>query len=205
MQKKKKYLYIIVSSFLLLFINGIGYFTIREFAIKPFLHHDKSLFEEEKYKDAYGGSYADFFFERSVFLTNNSTDKEFYYLEGSNSWRLLHYCDSVFYLEITSRDYEKDKETLFEIYSILDEDIYDDLNNLDVKKSYSKNNYDFFTVDFLASFSNPPVGMKYPGCFGMIGFNDTSKTLSLIFFFSPSLDYIENMDNFMKTNLFFIL
>lgn len=199
---KKKYIYIIIFSFLLLIIIGVGCFTIREFAVKPFLHHDNSLFEEEKYKEKYsGGEIAGLFFEEGKSLIENSLVKEFYYLEGANSWRLFHYCEQVFYLEILPKDYEKDKKLLFESYSILDEDINDDSNNIVVKKSYSDNNYNFFTV--ILKFDN--YGKQYPSRFGMVGYNDMSKALCLIFFYSPSLDYIENMDNFMRTNLFFIL
>ncbi len=205
MKKKKKYFFIVASLFLLLIIIGVGYFTIREFAVKPFLHHDNSLFEEEKYREVYGGNYAEIFFDKSVSLINDSSDKEFYYLDGGNSLRFCHYCDHVFYLEITSKDYEKDKEILFDTYQILDKDMFDNDNNLLIGKSYSKKNYNFFTVDSLSSFSNSSFWIDYPSCFGMIGYNDTSKTISMIFFYSPSLDYIKSMDNFMKTNLFFIL
>ncbi len=202
MKKRKKIRNIILVSFLLFFVIGFGYFAIREFSIKSFLHHDNSLFEKEKYKEAYGGDYADIFFQKTTSLIQNSSRKDFYYLEGGNSLRLLHYCDSVFYLEITPNDYESDKNTLMNSYPLLDKDIFDESNNLVVGKGYSKDNYNFFTVDI--SIFNMPFNMDYPSEFGMVGYNDSKNIICIVYFYSPSLDYVENMEKFMKTNLFFI-
>ncbi len=196
MKKIKK---IILLSFLLLVLIGFGYFVIREFAIKPFLHHNNSLFEEEKYEEAYGGEDAELFFQKSTSLIQNSSKKEFYYLAGDNSLRLFHYCDSVFYLEISSDDYEIDKKVIMNSYPFLDKDIFNEQNNLVIGKSYSKNDYNFFTVDISTS-----PHMQYPSCFGMIGYNDGKSILCMVFFYSESLDFVVNMNDFMETNLFFI-
>lgn len=189
---------ILIVIFIFIVIIAAMYFCIREFATKPFLHHNYSLYENKEYLDKVGGKEAHELFENNILAIKEASNKDFYYLDGKNSFLFYHYCDSVFYLscDYDILDYETNKSFVLINNDFILEDMRQD-GNLLVFATYEKDGYFFKSIRQESTYN-------YPSQFGMIAFNDEKKNISFIYFYNPSLDYIVDTEDYIKTNLFFM-
>ena len=186
---QKRKIFLIIN--IIFIILPMAVFCIREYAVRDYIVHDKQIYAERRFEGSKYGQYSDEFFTAYA-STEGCSDYDFYFVKGGNSLDFKDYATESYSLILYygQGEYQAQKQRVLSEIPLLENDEYDQDDDLICVSSVTIGNNVFYAID--------EDDNDHPMFIGLVSFNDDKREISFSYICDGSLDFFVNEASFIE-------